>query len=293
MRPNMTKAGKPRSRKSADMEDVLRTIERSSGSCNWRLARPHHISQRTTVAVSHGQLLYPFHVQHVQALQPPLDCERRNAFSEWLLQRDATLLSRMLLMDEACFTWNGILNTRSQHTWTDVNPHSFQETRFQQQLSINVWAIIIGDPLLGHYQLPPRKAANSSLQFLSEQLPHLLLDVPWNSSRYCGYCMMGLFAPSSRDAMQHSDSHGKDETNQICSLLGHPISLLQRYSYGAIRRASFTPNDATCGTSCGLTMKRLGRQFTACLTSFSGPGILGATELSYALTVMADRFNTL
>jgi hypothetical protein len=27
-------------------------------------------------------------------------------------------------MDEA---WNGILNTRNQHTWADENPHSFKK----------------------------------------------------------------------------------------------------------------------------------------------------------------------
>jgi hypothetical protein len=98
------------------------------------LARRHQISKRTVVRVLHDQLLYPFHGQHVEALQPPLDYERRRAFCEWLLWQDAaypTFLNRVLLMDEACFTRNGILNTRNQHTWADENPHSFQETRFQ------------------------------------------------------------------------------------------------------------------------------------------------------------------
>jgi hypothetical protein len=92
------------------------------------LDRRHQISQRTVVRVLHDQLLYPFHVQHVQDLQPPPDYEHRRAFCEWLLQQDAaypTFLSRMLVMDEACFTWNGILNTRNQHTWTDENPLFF------------------------------------------------------------------------------------------------------------------------------------------------------------------------
>jgi hypothetical protein len=120
---------------SADMEeDILRAVERSPGTSTRRLARCHQISQRTVVRVLHDQLLCPFHVQHIQAQQPPLDYERREAFCEWLLQRDAAsppFLSRLLLMDEACFTWNGILNTRNQHTQADENPHSFQETRFQ------------------------------------------------------------------------------------------------------------------------------------------------------------------
>jgi hypothetical protein len=89
-----------------------------------RLARRHQIFQRTVVRVLHDQLLYPFHVQHVQALQTPLDYERRRAFCEWLLQQDAaypTFLSLVLVMFEACFTRNGIWNTRNQRTRAHEN----------------------------------------------------------------------------------------------------------------------------------------------------------------------------
>jgi hypothetical protein len=58
------------------------------------------------VRVLQDQLLYPFHIQHVQALQ------RRNLFFKWLPQWDAaspTFLSLVFLMDEAYFIWNGIL----------------------------------------------------------------------------------------------------------------------------------------------------------------------------------------
>jgi hypothetical protein len=51
-------------------------------------------------------MLCLFHVQFVQALQPPLDYESRKAFCECLPQRDAavpTFLSRLLVMDEAFF----------------------------------------------------------------------------------------------------------------------------------------------------------------------------------------------
>jgi hypothetical protein len=79
----------------------------------------------------------------------------------------------VLVMDEACFTRNGILNTRNQHTLAHENPRSFQETRFQQQFSINVWAGIIGDLIPGPYELSPRLSEASYLQFLRQQLPQL------------------------------------------------------------------------------------------------------------------------
>jgi hypothetical protein len=81
--------------------------------------------------VLYDRLLYLFHVQHVQALQPLLDFERQKAFCEWLLQQDvasATFLCQVSLMDEACFTRNGILNSRNQRTWAGENPHACQAT---------------------------------------------------------------------------------------------------------------------------------------------------------------------
>jgi hypothetical protein len=145
------------------------------------LARRHQIFQQTMVRALHDQLLYPFHVQHVQALQPPVDYERRRAFCEWLLQQDA-----------ACFTQNGILNTCNQHTWADenphslqeTNPHSLQETQFQHQFAINVWAGINGDLLMSYrldYQGTPiySSCVNNCRNY-------------WQREKQCGYSMIGL-----------------------------------------------------------------------------------------------------
>jgi hypothetical protein len=64
IRPIMTHADRPRSRRSADVENVLHVIERFPGTSTRRLARRHLIYQRMVVRVLHDQLLYPFHVHH-------------------------------------------------------------------------------------------------------------------------------------------------------------------------------------------------------------------------------------
>jgi hypothetical protein len=58
-----------------------------------------------------------------------------------------------------------------------VTLNSFQETQFQQQFAINVQVGMIGD-LLGSYEPSPQHLRASYLQFMSEQLPQLLDDVP-------------------------------------------------------------------------------------------------------------------
>lgn len=64
-------AGRPRSHRSADMEDVIHAVEQFPGISTRQLGHCH-ISQQMVVRILHGQEFYPFHI-HVQALQPPLD----------------------------------------------------------------------------------------------------------------------------------------------------------------------------------------------------------------------------
>ncbi|CAH1110323.1 unnamed protein product [Psylliodes chrysocephalus] len=58
------------------------------------------------------------------------------------------------------------------------NPHAITETHFQEQFSVNVWAGIISNHLLGPFFLPGRLDGQSYLHFLEEKLRGLLEDVP-------------------------------------------------------------------------------------------------------------------
>ena len=62
----------------------------------------------------------------------------------------------MLFTDEASFQRDQIVNFHNQHAWADVNPHATVEARHQQRFSVNVWAGIVGDYLVGSYVLPQR-----------------------------------------------------------------------------------------------------------------------------------------
>jgi hypothetical protein len=61
-------------------------------------------------------------------MERPLYYEGRRAFCEWLLQQEAaspTFVSRVLLMEEACFARHRILTISDKQTWADENSHSF------------------------------------------------------------------------------------------------------------------------------------------------------------------------
>ena len=84
----------------------------------------------------------------------------------------------MLFTDEAGFTRDGIINFPNNHIWADVNPHAIVQSRHQQQFSINVWAGVVGDKLIGPHVLPGRLNGDGYRQFLENHLPSLLEDVP-------------------------------------------------------------------------------------------------------------------
>jgi len=64
-----------------------------------------------------------------------------------------------------------------------VNPHTTIEQNFQQRFSINVWCGIVHDQLIGPFIFQERLTGQTYLQFLEEELPTLLEDVPLATRR--------------------------------------------------------------------------------------------------------------
>ncbi|GBN14579.1 hypothetical protein AVEN_73596-1 [Araneus ventricosus] len=60
----------------------------------------------------------------------------------------------------------------------EVNPHAIRPQEHQERWSLNVWAGILGDRLLGPYLLPKRLSGQSYLVFLNKVLTEFLDDIP-------------------------------------------------------------------------------------------------------------------
>ena len=82
-------------------------------------------------------------------------------------------LSSGLFTNEATFGHDGIINPHNRHLWATDNAHRMVEVSHQQWFSINVWAGIIGDRLLGPVlpewrnvsDLPAKHAASIAGEF--------------------------------------------------------------------------------------------------------------------------------
>lgn len=161
-------------------ERVLNDVERNPQISTRRAAARAGVSPSTIWRLHHEQLLHPWHLQRVHALQRT-DYPARRRFCQWFVRKcteNPAFTALILFTDEAGFTRDGIHNVHNQHVWADENPHQMVITHHQQQFSVNVWAGIIGNYLLGPYFLPRRLTGERYLRFLQYDLPGLLEDVP-------------------------------------------------------------------------------------------------------------------
>lgn len=151
--------------------------------------------------------LHPYHFQRVHALIEP-DHYSRVRFCEWLLNQhaqDGNFTLKVIFSDEAIFTRDGIHNIHNCHYWAEENPHAAVRSHFQHRFSLNVWAGMVNGSLLGPYILPNRMSGNDYLQFLQNNLPELLEDIPLNVRQNAWFMHDGAPPHFARNVRHHLD----------------------------------------------------------------------------------------
>lgn len=180
---DMQDTGRSRSVRTPQVEDnILQRVEDRPDISTREVSRAVNVSQSIVWQVLRDEGLRPYHPQKVQALKPE-DYAPRVEFSRWLLQQLAAqpgFSANVLFTDESTFTRDGICNTHNLHSWASRNPRDTRSHRYQERFSVNVWAGIVGDYLIGPYLMPVRLDAATYLIFLQQVLPELLQPVPAN-----------------------------------------------------------------------------------------------------------------
>nr|CAH7764637.1 unnamed protein product [Callosobruchus chinensis] len=166
LRTKRNNAGRPRTTRTVRIEEAI---------LNNILERPS-LSTRTigkSINVSNNIVWRVLREQKCYTLQL---C---NWFSE-KCREDRNFSKCILYTDEAKFTREGIYNSRNSHIWDEENPHCIRQQGFQSKFSVNVWAGIVGDCLIGPYMLPNKLNGTMYTRFLEEVLDGTLEDVPLN-----------------------------------------------------------------------------------------------------------------
>lgn len=93
---------------------------------------------------------------------------------------DPGFLQSILWTDESTFRREGIVNLHNLHHWSprDNNPRVTRRRSFQSRFSVNVWAGVIGNRVIGPHYLPDHLNGDNYLEFLQNDLPELLDEVP-------------------------------------------------------------------------------------------------------------------
>lgn len=161
-------------------EEVLRKFEENTRTSTRAVGNEMGAGKDTVWRVLNGENLYPYHLQKVHALEPQ-DYPGRVDCSRWFLHKladDPDFLKSVIFTDESSFNQDGIFNTKNSHVWAPENPHETVISSKQHRFSVNVWAGVLGNNLIGPYILPNRLNSPTYLVFLRNILPELLENVP-------------------------------------------------------------------------------------------------------------------
>lgn len=161
-------------------EAVLEAVAERPNISTRHAAAQVGTSQSKVWRVLHREGQHPYHYTPVQELLPA-DLQLRVDFCRNLMLRDlqdADFLQSIIWTDEAQFTRDGVTNFHNLHEWNTENPHNKKPTAFQIRFSVNVWAGIRGNVLIGPKILPPRLNSENYLAFLNEIVPEMLEDTP-------------------------------------------------------------------------------------------------------------------
>ena len=161
-------------------EDVLEYFAVRNRASTRAAARDLGIPNHVAVwRVLNANNLHPYRFQTVQDLLLA-DYNPRLGLAHWCLsqvERDDDFLKHILFTNEATFTRAGNFNIHNMHSWQEENPHEVHRFRYQHRFSINVWAGIVGDSLIGPYLMPSTLTGQRYTMFLSDTLPLLWDDV--------------------------------------------------------------------------------------------------------------------
>ena len=93
--------------------------------------------------------------------------------------RNPSFTTYILWTDEAIFNREGCFNSHDKHVWSDENPLALRPRAAQVRWSINLWAGICGEFIVGPYILPDRLDGPAYKYFLEHVLPDLMDDIPY------------------------------------------------------------------------------------------------------------------
>lgn len=190
LNPRLNKGGRHSTLNVVQEEQILDFVEAEPNTSLRVTSRQTHFQKDTIHRLLRRNGLYPFRPQKVQVLHEG-DRELRINFCRWLLDNvnnDPHFIENIMFTDECTFTQTGIMNTHNLHEWRDENPYLIRKRCHQRRWSVNIWAGLLNNNVIGPNMLPNRLNSASYFHFLNDNLPLPFLDqVPLATRLNCWF----------------------------------------------------------------------------------------------------------
>jgi hypothetical protein len=167
----------------------------------------------------HTEEMYLYHIKHVHHLDPADMCSWLD-LCHWI-NSNPRVIRNVLFTNKVHFTHDGVNNTRNSHLWGRDNPHGTVKSKYLHCFSINVWCGLIGDQLIGPYIFPQHLAGVIYFNFLRDELPALLDNVPPQTRRQLYYQHDGAPPHFSQVVRQYLDHTFPNRLVMAIHRIGH------------------------------------------------------------------------
>lgn len=161
---------------------VLLTVTEDPNISQAHVAEQVGVSERSVQRILKENKFHAYHIQLHQALSEN-DFQRRIEFCAWArlcLQENPTFFTNVLFSDEATFHNTGCVNRHNFHYYSIENPRIMRQLDNQHRWSINVWGGIIGEHVVGPHFFNGPLNGQMYLEFLTNNLPALVQNLPPN-----------------------------------------------------------------------------------------------------------------
>lgn len=152
--------------------DIVLSIEENPHKPTQEIALDNEIGKTTVRRILKKEKYHAYKVKLIHELNED-DPERRLEFCELLMNlanNDPFFTSRIIFSDESTFCLNGVVNRQNYRYWSTTNPNWAIEAHSQYLQSVNVWAGIVNNKVIGPYFFDGILTGQRYLEFLRNEL---------------------------------------------------------------------------------------------------------------------------
>lgn len=235
-------------------ERILRHFRRVPTSSTRVAGRMFGTSNKTVHKILKRNRKHPFKFLKVQKLLPR-DLPIRQYYCDWFLQKceeENDFQQKIMWTDESTFSRNGMWNRRNTHYWNDKenNPHVFRETAHQYRWTVNVWAAIHNNKIIGPIFIDGTLNTHRFLDLINGPLVDYLNTLPEENRRETWYQLDGAPAHSTVVVRERLDQiFGQ----RVIGRFGHThwpprspdLTPLDFFLWGAVKNEVFATDSET------------------------------------------------